>query len=31
MLEDWIISLPDIEDHLARILPYLLTGLSDES
>lgn len=31
MLEDWIMSLPDIEEHLLRILPYLLSGLSDES
>ena len=31
VLEDWVLNLPDREDHFSRIFPYLLSGLFDES
>ena len=31
VLEDWILNLPDKEDHFPRLFPYLLTGLFDNS
>lgn len=31
VLENWILKLPDREDHHGRLFPYLLSGLFDES
>ena len=31
VLEDWLINLPDKEDHFARLIPYLLTSLFDSN
>lgn len=30
MISDWMLNLPDRYDHEARLLPYLLNGLSDD-